>query len=112
MTNTDQPSEKLRWDRNSEVARRAEMFRIYRTAGAMRGFLQAAMIRYNAITPELDAALTAMDQLLPYAACESLGDLRDVDSPEARELGDAVRAAAAEWDAMIRGDEEYDEEGE
>ncbi|MBE5513751.1 Uncharacterised protein [Mycobacteroides abscessus subsp. abscessus] len=94
-----------------DIARRANMFRVYREAGVLQGLLNAAIVYDHAIEPEVDAALSALKRLLPYAQERSVGDLRRAGTPAARELLDAVSASVAEWDAeMRRNPGDYEDE--
>ena len=54
------------------------MFRIYREAGVLQGLLNAAIVYDHAIDPEVDAALSVLSRLLPYAHGRSTGDLHRV----------------------------------
>lgn len=91
-------------ERSYDIARRANMFRVYREAGVLQGLLNAAIVYDHAIDPEVDAALSALKRLLPYAQERSVGDLHRAGTPDAQELIDAVSASVAEWDAEIRRD--------
>lgn len=99
-----------RMSRSRDIARRSNMFRIYRDAGVLQGLLNAAIIYEHAIAPEVDAALTALQRLLPYAHERSVGDLNRAGTPEARELLDAVTESVAEWDALTRRNADEDED--
>ena len=66
------------------------------------------MVYDNAFTPEVEAALAAIKQLLPYAQARSVGDLHRAGTPEARELMDTVMASVADWDAEMRRDPDDD----
>lgn len=91
-------------ERSYDIARRANMFRIYRATGYLQGYLNAAVVYDNAFTPEVEAALSALKQLLPYAQERSTGDLHRAGTPEARELLDAVMQSVADWDAEMQRD--------
>ncbi|MCV7043239.1 hypothetical protein H7J08_00920 [Mycobacterium frederiksbergense] len=91
-----------RMSRSRDIARRSNMFRIYRDAGVLQGLLNAAIIYEHAIAPEVDAALTALERLLPYAQERSVGDLNRAGTAEAQGLLDAVMKSVAEWDALTR----------
>ena len=91
-------------ERSYDIARRANMFRIYREAGVLQGLLNAAIVYDHAIDPEVDAALSALKRLLPYAQERSVGDLRSAGTPEAKALLDAVSRSVEEWDAEMRRD--------
>jgi len=98
-------------ERSYDITRRANMFRVYREAGVLQGLLDAAIVYDHAIDPEVDAALTALKRLLPYAQERSVGDLNRAGTPAARELLDAVSRSVAEWDAEMRRDpDDYEDE--
>lgn len=78
------------------------MFRVYRDAGVLQGLLNAAVVHDHAVAPEVDAALTALSALLPYAQELSIGDLSRSGTADAQELLDVVMALVAEWDALTR----------
>lgn len=101
-------------ERAYDIARRANMFRVYREAGVLQGLLNAAIVYDHAIEPEVDAALTALKRLLPYAQERSVGDLNRAGTPAAQELLDAVMKSVEDWDAEMRRDpDDYeDEEGD
>lgn len=109
MTATD-PAMDERMQRSHDIARRANMFRIYRAAGYMRGYLDAAIVYDHAIDPEVDAALSALKRLLPYAQERSVGDLHRDGTPDAQELLDAVMKSVEDWDAEMRRDPVDDED--
>lgn len=98
-----------RMTRAAEVARRSNMFRIYREAGVLQGLLNAAVVRGHTLDPEIDAALTALERMLPYAQERSISDLHRAGTAEARELLDAVMRSVAEADALTRRDPDEDE---
>lgn len=98
-----------RMTRAAEISRRANMFRIYRDAGALHGLLNAAVVHEHAVAPEVDAALTALSAVLPYAQERSVGDLNRAGTAEARALLDAVMRSVAESDALARRDPDEDE---
>lgn len=98
-----------RMARSAEIARRANLFRIYREAGVLQGLLNAAIVHEHALDPEVVAALGALERMLPYAQERSVGDLRRAGTAEARELLDAVMASVAEWDAEMRRDPDAEE---
>ncbi|WP_142386911.1 hypothetical protein [Mycobacterium hubeiense] len=106
LTAPDPATERMA--RSAEITRRSNMFRVYREAGVLQGLLMATVVHENAIDPEVGAALSAMKQLLPYAQERSVGDLMRRDTPESRELLDAVKAAMVEWDARMRRDDPDD----
>jgi hypothetical protein len=91
-----------RMERSYVIARRANMFRIYREAGILQGLLNAAIVYDHAIDPAVDATLSALKQLLPSAHERSIGDLSRVGTPEAQDLLDGVITSVAEWDAEMR----------
>lgn len=101
-------------ERAYDIACRANMFRVYREAGVLQGLLNAAIVYDHAIEPEVDAALTALKRLLPYAQERSVGDLNRAGTPAAQELLDAVMKSVEDWDAEMRRDpDDYeDEEGD
>ena len=99
-------------ERSYDIARRANMFRIYRETGILQGYLNAAIVYDNAIDPEVDAALSALKRLLPYAQQRSVGDLHRAGTPAARELLDAVSRSVADWDAEMHRDPDDDYEDE
>jgi hypothetical protein len=97
-------------ERSYDIARRANMFRIYPAAGVMQGLLNAAIVYDNAFTPEVEATVAALKRLLPYARERSTGDLHRVGTPEALDLMEAVMASVADWDTeMRRGPDDEDE---
>lgn len=108
MTSTD-PAIDAGMQRSYDIARRANMFRIYRAAGYMKGYLDAAVVYDNAFTPEVEAAVAALNPLQRYAQERSTGDLHRAGTPEAQELMDAVMASVADWDAEMRSDPDGDE---
>lgn len=85
------------------------MFRMYREAGVLQGLLSAAVVHDHAVAPEVDAALTALSALLPYAQELSIGDLSRSGTAEAQEFLDAVMKSVAEWDALTRRCPDEDE---
>lgn len=97
-------------ERSYDIARRANMFRIYRVTGVLQGLLNAAIVYDNAFTPEVEAALTALKRLLPYARERSIGDLHPAGTPEAQELLDAVMKSVTDWDAEMRRDQDDEDE--
>lgn len=97
-------------DRSYDIARRANMFRIYRAAGVMKGFLDAAVVYDNAFTAEVEAAVAALKRLGPYALERSTGDLHRAGTPEAQELMDAVMKSVEDWDAEMRRDPDDEDE--
>lgn len=98
-------------ERSYDIARRANMFRIYREAGVLQGLLNAAIVYDHAIDPEVDAALSLLKRLLPYAQERSVGDLHRAGTPAAREVLESVSRSVAEWDAEMRRDpDDYDDE--
>lgn len=97
-------------ERSYDIARRANMFRIYRATGYLQGYLNAAVVYDNAFTPEVETALAALKQLLPYAQERSVGDLHRARTPEAQELLDAVMKSVDDWDAEMRRDPDDEDE--
>ncbi|MBA0048525.1 hypothetical protein [Mycobacteroides sp. LB1] len=78
-----------RMERAADIARRATLHRVARTAGVMQGLLNAAIIREHLLGPEWTEAITAMERVSSLSqrlAAEGLDG-----SPEA----EAVRVAAA-----------------
>lgn len=63
---------------------------------ALQGLLNAAIVHDHANSPDVDAALSALDRLLPYAQERSVGDLNRAGTPEAQNLLDAVMKSVAE----------------
>jgi hypothetical protein len=109
MTSID-PAVDERMQRSYDIARRANMFRIYRAAGVMQGYLNAAVVYDNAFTPEVETAAAALKRLLPCAHERSTGDLHRAGTPEAQELMDAVMASVADWDTEMRRGPDDDED--
>lgn len=99
-----------RMKRSYDIASRANMFRIFRATGYLQGYLNAAVVYDNAFTPEVEATLSALKQLLPYAQERSVGDLHRPGTPEAQELLDAVMKSVADWDAELRRDTDDEDE--
>lgn len=99
-------------ERSHDIARRANMLRIYRATGYLQGYLNAAVVYDNSFTPEVETALAALKQLLPYAQERSTGDLHRAGTPEARELLDAVMQSVTDWDAETRRgpDDQHEDE--
>ena len=97
-------------ERSYDIARRANMFRVYREAGVLQGLLNAAIVYDHAIEPEVDAALSVLKRLLPYAQERSVGDLRRNGTPAAQDLLSAVSKSVADWDAEMRRDPRDDED--
>ncbi|SHP28232.1 Uncharacterised protein [Mycobacteroides abscessus subsp. abscessus] len=76
-------------ERAADIARRATLYRVARTAGVMDGLLGAAIIREHLLRPEWTEGMDAMKKVSSLA--QRLAD-QDLDgSPES----DAIRAAAA-----------------
>ena len=93
-------------ERAADIARRAALFRVYRTAGVMNGLLQAAIVHEHTLRPEWTEAMTAMERVMPLAQELSGGDLHRAGTPEALELLDAVMASVADWDAFLTEDDQ------
>lgn len=109
MTATD-PAVDEQMQPSYDVARRSNMFRIYREASILQGLLNAAIVYDHAIEPEVDAALSVLKRLLPYAQERSVGDLHRAGTPETQELLDAVTGSVAQWDAAMWRDPDDEDE--